>query len=192
VQHGEPIRPDAGPALLELYDGALPQVYGYLLARCGRRALAEDLTAETFLAAVAACRRTPPPRPSTGWLVGIARHKLVDHWRAAEREERGLRAVADSHPRPDHRPGATDDPWDERLDALLAREVLAALSIPHRAALTLRYLDGLPVPEVARTLGRTVAATEALLTRARTAFRRRYPARPPDALPTDRPEDGPR
>ena len=29
------IRPDPGAALLELYDAALPQVYGYLLARCG-------------------------------------------------------------------------------------------------------------------------------------------------------------
>ena len=79
----------------ELYDSALPEVYGYLLARCGARALAEDLTAETFLAAVTACRRTPPPLPSTGWLIGIARHKLVDHWRAVEREQRGLRAVAE-------------------------------------------------------------------------------------------------
>jgi RNA polymerase sigma-70 factor (ECF subfamily) len=43
-----------GPAehFLDLYDRALPQVYGYLLARCGQRAVAEDLTAETFLAAV--------------------------------------------------------------------------------------------------------------------------------------------
>jgi RNA polymerase sigma-70 factor (ECF subfamily) len=188
VEPGERIRPEAGPALLDLYDTALPQVYGYLLARCGRRALAEDLTAETFLAAVVACRRQPPPRPSTGWLVGIARHKLVDHWRAAEREERGLRAVTEPHGGP-----AADDPWDERLDALLAHEVLDSQSAPNRAALTLRYLDGLPVPEVARTLGRTVHATEALLTRARVAFRRTYTALDPDARPVpDRSEDGPR
>jgi RNA polymerase sigma-70 factor, ECF subfamily len=160
------VRPDPGPALLALYDEALPQVYGYLLARCRVRVLAEDLTAETFLAAVQACRRQPPPTPSTGWLVGIARHKLVDHWRAAEREERGLRAVD----------GRADevDPWGERLDALLAREVLAEQAPQHRAALTLRYLDGLPVPDVAAHLGRTVHATEALLGRARTAFRRSY------------------
>ena len=161
------VRPDAGAALLDLYDTALPEVYGYLLARCGRRALAEDLTAETFLAAVAASRRRPPPAMSTGWLVGIARHKLVDHWRAAEREERGLRAVAGE-------PDPPDDPWDGRVDAMVAHEVLATQSTQHRAVLTLRYLDGLPVPEVARTLGRTTAATEALLTRARAAFRRGY------------------
>jgi RNA polymerase sigma-70 factor (ECF subfamily) len=40
-----------------MYDGALPHVYGYLLARCGSATVAEDLTAETFLAAVAATRR---------------------------------------------------------------------------------------------------------------------------------------
>lgn len=161
------MRPDSGAALLALYDEALPQVYGYLLARCGRRAVAEDLTAETFLAAVTACRRQPPPAPSIGWLIGIARHKLVDHWRAVEREDRGLHAVAAE-------PDRTDDPWDERIDALLANEVLAGQSALHRCVLTLRYLDGLTVAEVARTLGRSVHATEALLTRARTAFRHSY------------------
>jgi RNA polymerase sigma-70 factor, ECF subfamily len=163
------VRPEPGAALLGLYDAALPQVYGYLLARCGLRALAEDLTAETFLAAVTACRREPPPEPSVGWLVGIARHKLVDHWRAAEREARGLQLVGAEE-------GLTD-PWDEHLDALLAREVLADQSGQHRAALTLRYLDGLPVGDVARVLGRTVHATEALLVRARSAFRRTYEGR---------------
>jgi RNA polymerase sigma-70 factor (ECF subfamily) len=52
--------------------------------------------------------------------------------------------------------------------------VLARLGGHHRAALTLRYLDGLPVTEVARHLDRSVHATEALLVRARTAFRRIY------------------
>jgi RNA polymerase sigma-70 factor (ECF subfamily) len=49
--------------------------------------------------------------------------------------------------------------------------------------LTLRYLDGLPVPEVARALGRTVPATESLLTRARTAYRRTYTARSAEGGP---------
>ena len=69
---------------------------------------------------------------------------------------------------------SSDDPWDERLDALRAREVLASLAPHHRVALTLRYADGLPVSEVAEHLGRTVHATEALLVRARRAFRLRY------------------
>ena len=46
------VRPDPAFGLLKLYDDALPHVYGYLLARCGDTGLAEDLTAESFLAAV--------------------------------------------------------------------------------------------------------------------------------------------
>jgi RNA polymerase sigma-70 factor (ECF subfamily) len=162
-----PGTPAPAPGLLALYDEALPQVYGYLLPRCGNSALAEDLTAECFLAAVAALRKPDAPAPSVPWLIGVARHKLVDHWRGQEREERRLRLVSGDQP-------AADDPWDEQLDVLRAREALGRLGPHHRAALTLRYLDGLPVAEVAEHLGRTVHATEALLVRARQAFRRVY------------------
>jgi RNA polymerase sigma-70 factor, ECF subfamily len=162
-----PVRPDPALGLLELYDEALPHVYGYLLARCGDVGLAEDLTAEAFLAAVHAVRKPGVPEPSVPWLIGVARHKLVDHWRQVEREQRGLRLL-------DGQTASVDDPWETAIDRIRAREVLGRLGPHHRAALTLRYLDGLPVPEVARCLDRTVHATEALLVRARAAFRRCY------------------
>ena len=161
------VRPDPALGLLELYEDALPHVYGYLLARCGDVSLAEDLTAESFLAAVHAVRKPDAPEPSIPWLIGVARHKLADHWRQAEREQRGLRLLDGGQP-------DADDPWESAVDRIRAREVLGRLGPHHRAALTLRYLDGLPVPEVARHLDRTVHATEALLVRARTAFRRVY------------------
>jgi hypothetical protein len=58
------VRPDPAFGLLELYDDALPHVYGYLPARCGDTGLAEDLTAESFLAAVHAVRKPGAPDPS--------------------------------------------------------------------------------------------------------------------------------
>ncbi len=163
-------RPDQGPALLALYDEALPAVYGYLLRRCGDEGTAEDLTSETFMAAVDGVQRARIPDLTVAWLIGVARHKLVDHWRASAREDRRVAAVEADAGRAD----AVDD-WEVTLDAVLAREVLAGLGPHHRAALTLRYLDGLPVPEVAGHLGRTIHATEALLVRARSAFRKGYP-----------------
>jgi RNA polymerase sigma-70 factor (ECF subfamily) len=150
-----------------LYRHALPQVYGYLLPRCGSAALAEDLTAETFMAAVAAARREYPPEFTVAWLVGVARHKLVDHWRRAERERRSLAVI-------DHGTEPVDDPWEAQLDAAAAYAALSRLSAHHRAALTLRYLDGLSVVEVAEQLGRSLHATETLLARARAALRRVY------------------
>jgi RNA polymerase sigma-70 factor (ECF subfamily) len=167
---GQEAAGDQGSALLALYDRALPQVYGYLLPRCGGAAVAEDLTAETFLAAVAAVQRDTVDTMTVAWLVGVARHKLVDHWRRQAREERKLQLVHDE-PAP-----ADDDPWDDLLDATCAHEALERLGAHHRSALTLRYLDGLSVPECAEHLGRSVHATEALLVRARIAFRRTYGA----------------
>jgi RNA polymerase sigma-70 factor (ECF subfamily) len=150
-----------------IYPVALPQVYGYLLPRCGSVAVAEDLAAETFMAAVAARHQASPPDVTIAWLVGVARHKLVDHWRRLGREQRSLAAAEASSTH-------VDDPWDEWLDAEAAYAALAHLPAPQRAALTLRYLDGLPVADVAGHLGRTLHGTETLLARARAALRRHY------------------
>ncbi len=163
----QPSSPTDGAALLGLYDAGLPMVYGYLLARTRHPATAQDLTAETFLAAVDAVRRPEPVAVSTGWLVGVARHKLVDHWRREARDQRGMRALTSAPP-------SALDPWDERLDALQARAVLDRLPAMHRTVLTLRYLDDLSVPAVAAVIGRSLHATEALLVRARAGFRRAY------------------
>jgi RNA polymerase sigma-70 factor (ECF subfamily) len=159
---------DQGPQLLALYDRALPQVYGYLAARVSDTAVAEDLTGETFLAAVRAVQQDKVPDLTIAWLVTVARNKLVDHWRRVAREERTLKLATD--------PGAAvvDDGIDDHFDRLRTRAVLAELGAHHRAALTLRYLDGLSVPECAQHLDRTVHATEALLVRARHAFRAKY------------------
>jgi RNA polymerase sigma-70 factor, ECF subfamily len=153
--------------LVALYDRALPQVYGYLLPRCGSVSVAEDLTAETFMAALTATKKRTVRDLTVAWLVGVARHKLVDHWRRREREERSLGAVHGG--RVD-----VDDPWEEHVNAEQAHAALARLAAPQRAALTLRYLDGLPVAQVAEYLGRSLHATETLLVRARAAFRRAY------------------
>lgn len=159
--------PEAGGRLLALYDQALPEVYGYLLDRCGDRATAEDLTSETFLAAVRTADATAISIP---WMIGVARHKLVDHWRRRTRDDRLVAELAGDLDSGDR----TEDPWDARLTGMRAVGVLERLGDHHRAALTLRYVDGLPVPEVAELMGRTIHATEALLVRARSAFRKLY------------------
>jgi len=153
--------------VLAIYPVALPQVFGYLLPRCGSVPVAEDLTAETFLAAVAAVRHGSVPEVSVAWLVGVARHKLVDHWRRTARDQRNLAAVEGTG-------DPVEDPWDDWLDTEATHAALARLTDLHRYALTLRYLDGLPVAQVAEHLGRSLHATETLLVRARAALRRVY------------------
>lgn len=157
--------PSGNPAadLLAIYDRALPQVYGYAVRRCGVAALAEDLTSETFMAAATALRNGTATEISVGWLIGTVRHKMIDHWRRTERQRTVLRLIADDD--------IQSDPNDEPISTTHTHEVLEQLSAEHRSALTLRYIDGLPVGEVAEILERSVHATESLLQRAKTAFR---------------------
>ncbi|MCV7256013.1 MULTISPECIES: RNA polymerase sigma factor [Mycobacteriaceae] len=156
---------ESARALLTLYDEALPVVYGYFVRRCGDRGTAEDLTSETFLAAMDAARKPSPPPVTVPWLIGVARHKLADHYR-----RRVSVPTADV-------PETTDpvDGWDAELDRIVAEAVLARLPEHHRTVLALRYMDDRSVGECAELIGRTVHATEALLVRARRAFRSHYP-----------------
>jgi RNA polymerase sigma-70 factor, ECF subfamily len=153
------------------YDDALPRVYGYLFHRChGDHALAEDLTQLTMVEAVRHRATYDGRSDPVTWLIAIARHKLVDHFREQERDERRrLRLVVQElQLDPD---GA---PWrqaDER-EALYA--AMSRLTAAQQAVLVLHYADGLPVREVARQLGRSESATESLLTRARDALRAAY------------------
>ncbi|MBV9513494.1 MAG: sigma-70 family RNA polymerase sigma factor [Mycobacteriaceae bacterium] len=167
----EPRPPDAAGALLTLYDRALPAVYGYFVRRCADRGTAEDLTSETFLAAMDTARRAAPPEITVPWLIGVARHKLADHFR----RRYGRSAVEVAVPVADvPEPAHPTDPWDAELDRIVAESTLRRLSEPHRAVLTLRYMDDCSVSECAELIGRTVHATEALLVRARRSFRNHY------------------
>ncbi|HVE64843.1 MAG TPA: sigma-70 family RNA polymerase sigma factor [Mycobacteriales bacterium] len=151
------------------YDRALPQVYGYLFNRCGRQPeVAQDLTQEVFTAAVAAIQRDSAD-VDVAWLIGVARHKLVDHYRARERDDCGLRRVRLQASRDDELAR-----WEVEQTRDAALRALAKLAPEQSAALVLFHLDGLAIAEVAELLGKSVRATESVLVRARRAFRAKF------------------
>lgn len=161
---------DHASEFVAFYEATVGEVFRYLYPRCGRRAqVAEDLTQEVYLAAVVAARRGLSDDLHLPWLIAVARHKLVDYFRRDERHRRNLHAVGELHGRRDELAQWRDaDAHDPLLDAL---ESLPPLQ---RAALILRHVDGLPVPGVAEGIGRTVRATESILSRGRHALRVRY------------------
>ena len=160
------------------YAEALPRVYGYFLYRGGGdAAVAEDLTQETFLAAVAQIKRGAAIATPVPWIMGIARHKLLDHFRRQHRIGWTLVSLEDDI--------ADDDDWLATAEDDSTREramaALAAVPLTQREALILHYLDGVPVAEAATLLGRSVHATESLLARGRASFRVRYQEASDDA-----------
>lgn len=150
------------------YDASLPRIYGYFLHRCGGSVpVAEDLTQETFLASVDELRKGRRPDTPIPWIYGIARHKLLDHYRKQARAEQPL---GDSALALDERPFPVEDEGaHERAVA-----ALAAVPAAQRTALVLCYLDGFTAAEAGGELGKSAAAVNSLLERGRESFKRAY------------------
>jgi RNA polymerase sigma-70 factor (ECF subfamily) len=153
------------------YRRTVPRVYSYLLSRCGHdAALAEELTQQTFMAAIDRRSGFDGRSDTVTWLCGIARHKLADHFRVVEREERRrMRLEVREIQMADSGLEATD-----MVERTAIEDAMRALPAAQRAVLVFVVLDDLPVREVARLMGRSESATQSLLHRARDGFRRAY------------------
>jgi RNA polymerase sigma-70 factor (ECF subfamily) len=158
-------------AFRAFYEAALPRVYGYLYSRCGADpTVAEELTQQTFVTAVREHSRFKGKADALTWLTAIARHKLADHFRRLDREERRrLRLVVREI---ELQPGTRA--WDRLGEREVLIGALRTLPALQRAVLVLHYADGLSVREVAAQLGRSESSVESLMTRGREGFRRAY------------------
>jgi RNA polymerase sigma-70 factor, ECF subfamily len=155
-----------GPAFRAWYDAALPRVFGYVHGRVNAdTALAEEITQQAFISAIDARHRFDGRADPVTWICAIARNALLDHYRRLAREERlRLRVVV----------GEIRDPakeWEQRDERAEVVAALRSLTTDQRAAVLLRYADGLPVREVARLIERSEPATESLLSRSRERLR---------------------
>lgn len=133
-------------------------MFGFLLLRCGSRAVAEDLTGETFLAASRRFAEGRGDDVTAAWLLTVARRRLIDHWRTVASHRRRVERLA-REPIPATAPPA--DP-DGRIES-----ALGALPERQRAVIVLRYLDEFSVSEIADALQISYKATESLLSRGR-------------------------
>ena len=153
------------------YDQALPRIYGYLHDRCGGDPMvAEELTQQTFVAALRERSRFDGRSEPMTWLTAIARHKLVDHFRRLEREERRRVRLVAREIQVDPDPHS----WNRVDERSTVLRVLASMPVNQRTVLVLHYADGLTIREMAHELGKSESAVESLMTRARDAFRRSY------------------
>ena len=127
----------------QLYDRYVTPVYRCIYSRVDSIPEAEDLTAQTFLAALEALPRYRERGTFAAWLFQIARSKLMDHFRRT-RSHLSLEQV-DEDP-------LADDPLACAIaaDELSTLKVLiAALSIDERELLRLRYVADLSFAEMA-------------------------------------------
>ena len=148
-------------AFAELYRRHVNRVYRYLLARVGTVEDAQDLTSQTFLAALEAIPKYRGKSKFTTWLLGIARHKVADYFRRQRPEVSLDHATELQHPTP-----LPDEAIDQnlRLEAII--QTMRVLSPDRAEALALHSFGGLKVPQVAETMNKSEAAVRMLIHRA--------------------------
>ena len=145
--------------VLALYESSVDDVYRYATRLTGGdRALADELVQETYLGLLRLHRNGSAPDVDVGWLIVSCRHRFFDMVR---RERRRL----------DRERRAGEPPSEQAGGPGAATDALACLAVDQRTVLVLRYVDELGVAEIAHQIGRSVHATESLLTRARAALR---------------------
>jgi RNA polymerase sigma-70 factor (ECF subfamily) len=154
--------PAAKPTFASVAEELLDDVFGYLLYLTKNRAVAEDLTSETFEAALRTWRRFDPGRGTPrAWLLSIARTTALDFFRAdARRRRREERADAIS-PRQE-----MEDPFAEGLLSPELEAGLLSLSAGEREVVTLRVVLDLDGEQAARVLGISPTAVSTRLHRA--------------------------
>jgi RNA polymerase sigma factor (sigma-70 family) len=153
-----------------VFDRHSAEILRYVCARLGPD-LAEDVTAETFLAAFQGRSRYdgtwPDARP---WLYGIAVRQIRRHRRVEARRLKLLQSALADRPAPDHGDRAAERVMAAGLGPMLAR-VVAALPQQDRELLLLVAWAELSYAEAAAAMGTTTSAIKARMHRIRVRLR---------------------
>lgn len=151
-------------ALGELYDRYEAKIYTYIYRRTGDEALAEDFTAQVFLRMLESIRDQKAWHSSfSGWLYRIAHNLVIDHYRRKGRQ--GAVDIDEAAPTAseEHDPEVT---VAQSLDAERLRAAIRRLTDEQAEVVSLRFLEGYSISEVATMMNRTEGAIKALQYRA--------------------------
>ena len=145
-------------------------LYRYALRLSNSRALADDLTQETWLTVWEKTSSFKPRKAALKtWLFRILYNKFIDTIRKQKFE-------SDEPPPEAHGEDLSSRAENQRNQELLFREI-GALPEQQRAAILLAYAQGFGNKDIAHILGTSVSATESLLGRARRTLKDKYEER---------------
>ena len=147
-------------AFAELYHRHVTNVYRYLLVRVGTVHDAQDLTTQTFLAALRNIASYQGAGKFRSWLLGIARRKVADYFR--QRRETLPLEMAEDMP---HTNVSLEEFVDQQLRLEMVAQMLHDLSPERAEALALRLFGQLSVAEVAQVMDKSEVAVKMLIYR---------------------------
>ena len=155
----------------KIYDQHIEKIYRFIFLKVNSQEIAQDLTSETFLRTWEKFRQGKgnPIKNPQAFLYQTARNLVIDHYR----EKGKVQTVsAELTPIIDPRQNLEEKSLLES-DLERIRMGLAKLREDYQNVIIWHYLEDLPIPEVAKMLGRTEEATRVLLHRALSALRQK-------------------
>jgi len=147
-------------AFAELYRRHVNSVYRYHMAHTGNVKDAEDLTSQTFMAALEGIRSYRGSGSFAAWIMGIASRKRALFFRGSKPEvplDSALHVPTPSLP--------TDKAVARRLQMDQVHRALRQISAERAEALILCFFGGLNAAEAGRVLGKSEAAVKMLISR---------------------------
>ena len=147
-------------AFAELYHRHLASVFRYHLAHTGNTKDAEDLTSQTFMAALEGIASYRAMGPYIAWLMGIASRKRLRYFRGSRPEvplDAALQIPTPSLP--------TDKAAFQRLQLDQILGALKHISQDRAEALILCFFSELSFAEAGLVLGKSEAAVKMLISR---------------------------
>jgi RNA polymerase sigma-70 factor (ECF subfamily) len=141
-------------AFAQLYDLYVQPVYRYLLSKIGNQQEAEDITAQTFLAALQGFPRYMHRGNFAAWLFSIARNKMADYYR----RQRNHRSLEEGGGNPAGTAWMQDVIRTER--ALDLSELINKLPEDEQELLRLRFVAQMRFREIASLNGKNESAVK--------------------------------
>jgi RNA polymerase sigma-70 factor, ECF subfamily len=147
-------------AFAELYRRNVTRVYRYHVAHTGSVKDAEDLTSQTFMAALEGIRSYRGTGPFAAWILGIASKKRLMFFRGRKPEVQLDAAL--------HIPSpglSTDKAAYQRLKLESISRAIKQISPERAEAIILSYFGGLHNKEIGHLLNKSEAAVKMLISR---------------------------
>jgi len=165
-------------AFERLYARHKGPTYRYLLRHTSERPVTDELHQDVWMSVVRARRRYAAEARFNTWLYTLARHRLIDHWRAqrgvrfTSLDDEGASTMLDAQLAAERGGAQGDDPLSATIDAQAGQRLVVALAdVPaaQRDAFLLHVEAGLSLEEIARLTG---VPPETIKSRLRYAYRR--------------------
>lgn len=147
-------------AFAELYQRHVRQVYRYHMAHVGNVKDAEDLTSQTFIAALESIKSFRGTGSFASWIFGIAARKKAMFFRSSKPQVQLDEAL--------HAPSskfATDQLANQRLNIESVTRALKQISSDRADAITLTFFGGLSNAEASHVMHKSEASIKMLVSR---------------------------